>query len=372
VAHAIFISYRRDDTEGEAGRLFSDLKQTFGKDGVFMDVADIRPGADFRRVIDNSVAGCGVLLAVIGPNWLTIADADGHRRIDNPNDFVGLEIGSALKRDVPVIPVLVHGAHMPPPEQLPADLRDLSFRNSVEISHARWDSDVALLIEALKSYASPSPASEHEPVHATVPVQLPPPHSASMVETVPAKKSKRGLILGVAAAVVVLVILIFAFSMGSGSPSAGNQPAVAPRAADDGKQASSEAQTAATAALPQQPGAQPAAGAASLVGRWNDADPRGGNSLYLLDISAPDNKMQIHAWGACGEHPCDWGTQSALSDGTTASAIFNLGQDQGEDRIAAVSVHRDGANLDVKVVNTFTSSSGSRKNHAHRTFIPSS
>ena len=154
---AIFISYRRDDAEGQAGRLFEDLEERFGKASVFMDVTGIEPGRDFRKVIEQQVASCGVLLAIIGKDWLTATDADGHRRLDDPADFVRLETAAALKRDIPVIPVLVRGARMPRAEQLPEVLADLSFRNSVELSHARWASDVHLLMNALLPHVDVSP-----------------------------------------------------------------------------------------------------------------------------------------------------------------------------------------------------------------------
>ena len=113
---AIFISYRRDDSEGHAGRLFEDLSQAFGEDAVFMDVSGIAAGRDFRKVIEEHTAACQVLLALIGKNWATAVDADGHRRLDDPLDFVRLETASALKRDIPVIPVLVQGGRMPKAE----------------------------------------------------------------------------------------------------------------------------------------------------------------------------------------------------------------------------------------------------------------
>ncbi|MGC2110481.1 MAG: PASTA domain-containing protein [Candidatus Korobacteraceae bacterium] len=147
---AIFISYRRNDSEGETGRLFDDLVREFGEDSVFMDVTAIEAGRDFRKAIDESVASCGVLLAVIGKNWLESKDDSGRRRLDDPMDFVRLETASALKRDIPVIPVLVRGAAMPRAEHLPDDLKDLSYRNSVELTHARWGSDLHLLITALR------------------------------------------------------------------------------------------------------------------------------------------------------------------------------------------------------------------------------
>jgi len=153
---AIFISYRREDSEGHAGRLFEDLCERFGRGAVFMDVAGIEPGRDFRRVIETQVASCGVLLAVIGRNWLSVVDRDGKRRLDDPYDFVRLETASALRRDIPVIPVLVHDAVMPRAEQLPDELKDLAFRNSVELSHARWASDVQLLVDALLRHVDPA------------------------------------------------------------------------------------------------------------------------------------------------------------------------------------------------------------------------
>ncbi|MBK7530613.1 toll/interleukin-1 receptor domain-containing protein [Piscinibacter sp.] len=147
---AIFISYRRDDTEGHAGRLYEDLVEQFGKQAVFFDVSAIEPGQDFRKAIDANVARCSVLLAMIGPRWLDASG--GARRIDDAGDFVRLEIASALKRDVPVVPVLVQGAKMPAAAQLPADVADLAWRNAVELSHARWPSDVQVLAQALVAH----------------------------------------------------------------------------------------------------------------------------------------------------------------------------------------------------------------------------
>src|ERR1700694_1361122 len=149
---AIFISYRRDDAAGEAGRLFDDLTAQFGPDKVFMDVAGIEPGHDFRKVIDQNVASCGVLLAMIGKGWVDAKDDAGRRRLDDPLDFVRLETASALKRDIVVIPVLVRGGRMPRAEQLPEDLTELAYRNGVELTHARWRSDVEVLIKALRSH----------------------------------------------------------------------------------------------------------------------------------------------------------------------------------------------------------------------------
>jgi TonB family protein len=146
----IFVSYRRNDSQGEAGRLFDDLVQEFGQDMVFMDVAAIEAGRDFRKAIEEGVTKCGVLLVVIGLEWLNAKDERGARRLDDPADFVRIETASALRRDIPVIPVLVRGAKMPSTEQLPDDLKELAYRNCIELTHARWKSDLQLLLEALR------------------------------------------------------------------------------------------------------------------------------------------------------------------------------------------------------------------------------
>jgi hypothetical protein len=162
---SIFLSYRREDSEGQAGRLYDDLVAVFGSDSVFMDVAAIQPGRDFRKSIDQSLNSCGVFLSLIGKSWLTAKDASGQRRLDDPADFVRIETGAALKRDIPVIPVLVQGASAPKPDQLPDDLKELAFRNAVELTHPRWDSDIEVLIKALRPHISQSgPKPEPERV----------------------------------------------------------------------------------------------------------------------------------------------------------------------------------------------------------------
>jgi hypothetical protein len=150
----IFISYRRDDTEGESGRLYDELVRQFGGGSVFMDVVDIGAGRDFREAIDESLASCGVFLALIGPSWLDVKDDAGIRRLDDPKDFVRLEIASALKRSLPVLPILVRKARMPKPEQLPDDLKEFTFLSALELTHVHWDSDVEVLIKSLEPYLS--------------------------------------------------------------------------------------------------------------------------------------------------------------------------------------------------------------------------
>jgi len=156
----IFISYRRDDAEGQAARLFDDLSAHFGRDAVFVDVAGIRKGLDFRRIIEEHVASCSVLLVMIGKRWLSATDSQGRRRLDDSNDFVRLETAAALSRDIPIVPVLVQDAVMPTEQELPDALKELAFRSGTELTHARWDADVRLLIEDLKPLLeTPAPES---------------------------------------------------------------------------------------------------------------------------------------------------------------------------------------------------------------------
>jgi hypothetical protein len=146
---AVFVSYRREDSEGQARALSIELAQLIGKDSVFMDVDSIALGRDFRQVLQERLASCDILLALIGPEWLDSKDATGSRRLDRPTDFVRQEIAAALKRNIPVTPVLLRGAKMPAQERLPDDLKDLAYRNGFELSHTRWESDVREMVKRL-------------------------------------------------------------------------------------------------------------------------------------------------------------------------------------------------------------------------------
>jgi hypothetical protein len=145
----IFISYRRDDSGGWAGRLYDRISQHLGRDNVFMDIDTIEPGLDFVEVIEQAVGSCDALIALIGKQWLTITDDAGRRRLDNPEDFVRLEIAAALARNIRVIPALVQAARMPRSADLPDVLKLLARRNAIEISDRRFHYDVDQLIEVL-------------------------------------------------------------------------------------------------------------------------------------------------------------------------------------------------------------------------------
>ncbi len=145
----IFLSYRRDDSGGHAGRLADDLKHAFAGDQVWRDIEAIEAGADFVDAIGKAIGSCSVLLALIGPRWLEAKNSAGERRLDDPNDFVRLEIATALERGVRVIPVLVGGATMPSEPALPEVLRPLARRQAHELTDKRWDYDAGQLFDAV-------------------------------------------------------------------------------------------------------------------------------------------------------------------------------------------------------------------------------
>lgn len=153
---SIFMSYRRSDSISESGRIHDHLEREFGGQNVFKDVDDIQPGFDFRKVLDDEVAKCDVLLAIIGADWATATDAEGQLRLHNPNDFVRLEVESGLKRgnDVLVIPVLIKNATMPTRDQLPESLHELTYRNAVIIRNdPDFNRDMRRLIDYIRRYA---------------------------------------------------------------------------------------------------------------------------------------------------------------------------------------------------------------------------
>jgi hypothetical protein len=234
----IFISYRRQDSQSAAGRLADHVKENLSNVPLFRDVETIEPGVDFSDAINRALHSCGVLLAVIGPHWLTVTDAAGKRRLDHPGDYTRLEVATALARpNVRVIPVLVEGAQMPDANDLPDDLKALCTRNAVELTDKRWNYDVAQLVDAVRRVLDIAPPKP-DPA---------PPTALPWYRRLSNKQWG-----GIAAAVVVLGII------GQFQPEP-VQPNSAPPAA------------------PINPYVQPApmpaplAAAASLAGEWHDA-----------------------------------------------------------------------------------------------------
>jgi hypothetical protein len=176
----VFLSYRRDDTGGYTGRLSDTLAERLGAPNVFHDVDAVSAGADFMASIGSALDRCDAVLAVIGPTWLTVADADGQRRLDDADDYVRRELVIAMRRAIPVVPVLVGGATLPAVGSLPEDLQPLVRHQAVAVHDASWRRDVDDLIRSLRGEL-PSPA--------------------------PRSRSRRRLVIGAAAAAAVIAVV---------------------------------------------------------------------------------------------------------------------------------------------------------------------
>ena len=202
----IFLSYRRDDAAGHAGRLHDALLEHFRREQIFMDIDAIEPGLDFVETIERALSRCDVLLVLIGPRWLGGQGAAGRTRLDDPHDFVRLEVQAALGRpELRVIPVLIQGAAMPSTAALPVGLQTLARRNALEVSDTRWQYDISQLIGLLKRMdaarlrvsatgpARPAARSGLTPVSSLVRLPVP---------------SRMGLLGGLAAIGIVLAVTL--------------------------------------------------------------------------------------------------------------------------------------------------------------------
>ena len=204
----IFISYRREDSEGFARSLFQSLVARFGKDHVFMDVEAIGLGVDFVEAIDSSLADCGVLLVLIGTQWVSCTDGDGQRRLEKDDDFVRIEVARALERKVRVIPILVKGAQRPKAEELPEELRSLTRLQDLELRHETWDANVNHLADQLEKLLGLKRLDDNGP-----PDPVPPP---------PEKKPRPFLTFGLVGigivAAMIFIVSVFMFNASDPDP----------------------------------------------------------------------------------------------------------------------------------------------------------
>ncbi len=167
--HGIFISYRRDDSADVTGRIYDHLTHAFGEELVFKDVDAIPLGVDFRQHLGSEMARCQVVLVVIGDGWVDARDGEGKVRLDDPADFVRLEVSAALERGIPVVPLLVQGATMPAADVLPEEIRELAFRHGTTIKRdPDFKADMQRLIRGLRVHFAdsdgelPNPVTEEE------------------------------------------------------------------------------------------------------------------------------------------------------------------------------------------------------------------
>ena len=217
---SIFICYRREDSADVTGRIYDRLVDHFGPEHVFMDVEAIRLGYDFRSEIDQTIKVCSIVIVVIGDKWL--AEVDGKRRIDDENDHVRIEIEAALRRKIPIIPVLTRGASHPTKAMLPASLEDLAYRHGTSIRHEHFRADMDSLIsqmDKLLGRQESTPAKPAEPKEPTTPVKptqttqsrpaIPPVASISAIAASkePAVWTRKRLIIVTAVAATVILLL---------------------------------------------------------------------------------------------------------------------------------------------------------------------
>jgi pterin-4a-carbinolamine dehydratase len=172
---SIFVSYRREDSEAEAGRLRTTLLGQFGDGAVFMDTSSIQPGAKWPSQISSALESAKAVLVIIGPEWIRISDQWGSRRIDEESDWVRKEIEQALREDKEVIPVLVHEARVPPTDKLPESISALFDRQAIEIRASYWDHDIKLLQSRLESVAGTPVAQESAGPYPAGPYPVPAP-----------------------------------------------------------------------------------------------------------------------------------------------------------------------------------------------------
>ena len=205
---SIFICYRRDDSIAYAGRLHDRLVGQFGKNQVFMDVDTIQPGDDFVEIVERRVSSSSVLIAIIGKSWLSLTDARGNRRLDDPNDYVRREIAAALGQQVRIIPALVGGAQMPRPTDLPEEIAPLARRNAIEISDTAFPASVSKLVDALTAAIDADRARRHaeraaaDATDASVHPETPAAHNAPGLTSA----QKLAAMIGAAAAGLAIVV----------------------------------------------------------------------------------------------------------------------------------------------------------------------
>jgi len=315
MAGGIFISYRRDDTRHAAGRLARDLADHFGSDRIFRDIETIEPGVDFVEALNKALAGCVVMLVMIGDQWLKVTDAKGRRRLDDPRDWTRLEVVTALQRGVRVVPVLVEGAELPEEDELPEDLRPLLRRQALPLADGRWRGDLQALVDALSHVKGLEPLNP-PPRPAPPPAPTPSPTPAPP----PPKAGKGQLWAGIGIGVVGL--LVVAAYLGNESqtdeshkPSFGPSPSPVPSPAPGPSPAPAPVPAPSPAPSPA-PAPPPAAPQViQLGGLWRSAD---GTENYQFEQSG--NTLRIGAFS----QGINIGQGQAMIDGHRVQLTMNL------------------------------------------------
>jgi hypothetical protein len=303
----VFISYRRETAAGEARALFNDLTARLGKSSVFIDVDSIALGRDFRSVLQKILASCDIMLVMIDKDWAGIKDEGGRTRLGDPGDYVRLEVEAALKRDIVVAPVLVKGAHMPAAEQLPAEIRDLVFRNGFELSHNRWESDVHEMIRRL-GLNLPEAGRQIETDQRTI---APAETTGRSVPIEQAKSKQRhpwalmSALIIAALSIGLLLLYRYGFDLvvSFGRP---HQPAEHTAGGTD-------------RSIATPPPAAAGFGITDYLGGWTNADPNS-RGVTWISVRKDGERLVVQVWGKCHPTDCDWGTAQAAPFGRSVES----------------------------------------------------
>ena len=267
-----------------------------------MDVDSIALGRDFRSVLQETTASCDVMLVMIGRNWADFKDDRGRTRLENPGDYVRLEIETALKRNIAVTPVLVQGARMPAPEELPTEIRDLAYRNGFELSHSRWESDVEEMLRRLRVEVPGEDRRDHRP-----PASREEAASGNSIATrsgsvTPQAKRGRWRVWVSASALIIAVFgggfaLYQYMALGPGR---------------------SHQQDLAT---PTPSGPTAGFRVANYLGGWTRADPNSrGSNITWISVRKEDGRLVAQVRGRCPMTDCEWGTVPATVGGDVKSS----------------------------------------------------
>jgi hypothetical protein len=279
----IFISYRVQDTAGETGRLVDALKQYFTDEQIFLDIENLEPGADFTEAIEHSLDSCDVFLAVIGPQWL--GERGNDRRILDPNDWVRLEVATALQRNIRVVPVLVDGGALPPAEQLPTDLQPLLRRQAIEISNKRWRYDTEQLIQFLIQKAG------IEPLRAAQKAVAPPAEP---------RKRKTWVYVSAGFALAFVVLIVIGLLVPEESTVNGTSTTIEQHSnAQPGASSLNESGVAELSGSENHPTSgyeEPEQAAATVTGRWKEVD-EGITSTFVLKQNGSNINVQVELNG---------------------------------------------------------------------------
>ena len=326
MGESVFINYRRGEDQAAAGRLYDQLEAAFTRERIFIDVDNIPPGRDFTEELANRVAQCDIFLAVVGRNWADVVDVDGGRRLDNPNDWVRVEIESAQRLGKHIIPVLVNGAEMPRPERLPDSLQSFTRRNAARLTHERFRADVQALISAIGKLREAARAEAK--TRAAAAREVRPAQPAAPVAVVGRRFTPMAFSALAALAVIAAAAGFVAWRSASAPPTAAESPSARVAASASAPAIASPAATAAAAPAALTPvptpatpseATTPAPTPAAAASPETPAAPVPKAKAAEAQSTPPAAPTSVAAFTAASPTPTPTATASAASEATATA-----------------------------------------------------